>query len=50
VGAALVVVVRSVWGDGGTNFILRIKEQETCLTLQEHYNDKITTNICENMT
>jgi len=21
--------------DGGTNFILRIKEQETCLTLQE---------------
>ena len=22
--------------DGGTNFILRIKEQETCLTLQEH--------------
>ena len=22
--------------DGGTNFIQRIKEQETCLTLQEH--------------
>jgi hypothetical protein len=22
--------------DGGTNFILRIKEQETCLTVQEH--------------
>ena len=22
--------------DGGTNFILRIKEQETCLNLQEH--------------
>jgi len=22
--------------DGGTNFILRIKEQETRLTLQEH--------------
>ena len=26
-------------GDGGTNFILRIKEQETCLTLQEHDDD-----------
>ena len=25
--------------DGGTNFILRIKEQEKCLTLQEHDND-----------
>ena len=25
--------------DGGTNFILRIKEQETCLTLQEHHDD-----------
>ena len=25
--------------DGGTNFILRIKEQETFLTLQEHYDD-----------
>ena len=25
--------------DGDTNFILRIKEQETCLTLQEHDND-----------
>ena len=25
--------------DGGTNFILRIKEQETRLTLQEHDND-----------
>jgi len=24
---------------GGTNFILRIKEQETCLTLQEHDDD-----------
>jgi len=22
--------------DGGANFILRIKQQETCLTLQEH--------------
>jgi len=30
--------------DGGTDFILRIKEQETRLTLQEHdddYDDKI---------
>ena len=26
--------------DGGTNFILRIKEQETCLTLQEHDDDE----------
>ena len=26
-------------GDGRTNFILRIKEQETCLTLQEHDDD-----------
>ena len=25
--------------DGGTNFILRIKEQETYLTLQEHDDD-----------
>jgi hypothetical protein len=25
--------------DGGTNFILRIKEQETCLILQEHDDD-----------
>ena len=25
--------------DGGTNFILRIKEQETRLTLQEHHDD-----------
>ena len=25
--------------DGGTNLILRIKEQETCLTLQEHDDD-----------
>ena len=25
--------------DGGTNFILRIKEQEACLTLQEHDDD-----------
>ena len=25
--------------DGGTNFILRIKEQETRLTLQEHNDD-----------
>ena len=26
--------------DGGTNFILRIKEQETYLTLQEHDDDE----------
>jgi len=25
--------------DGGTNFILRIKEKETGLTLQEHDDD-----------
>ena len=25
--------------DGGTNFILRIKEQETRLTVQEHDDD-----------
>jgi len=25
--------------DGGTNLILGIKEQETCLTLQEHDDD-----------
>ena len=35
--------------DGGTNFILRIKEQETRLTLQEHDdddgNDKTTGKI-----
>jgi len=24
---------------GGTNFILKIKEQKTCLTLQEHDDD-----------
>ena len=30
----------SDWGrDGETNFILRIKEQETRLTLQEHDDD-----------
>ena len=27
--------------DGGTTFILRIKEQETRLTLQEHDDDDI---------
>jgi hypothetical protein len=27
------------WKDGGTNFALRIKEQETCLTLHEHDDD-----------
>jgi hypothetical protein len=26
-------------GDGGTNFILRIKEQETHLVLHEHDDD-----------
>jgi len=26
----------------GTNFISRIKEQETCLTLQEHHNDELS--------
>jgi len=25
--------------DGGTNFLLRIKEQETRLTLHEHYDN-----------
>ena len=30
--------------DGGTNFILRIKEQETRLTLQEHDDDEIPTS------
>jgi len=28
--------------DGGTNYILRIKEQETHLTLQEHNDDDNT--------
>ena len=32
--------------DGGTNFILRIKEQETRLTLQEHDDDDICINKC----
>jgi hypothetical protein len=32
--------------DGGTNFILRIKEQETCLTLQEHDDDDDETRFC----
>ena len=27
--------------DGGTNFILRLKEQETCLTLHEHDDDDV---------
>jgi len=27
--------------DGGTNYILRIKEQETCLNLHEHDDDDI---------
>ena len=29
--------------DGGTNFILRIKEQETRLTFQEHDDDDSST-------
>ena len=33
----MMIVIRG--RDGGTNFILRIKEQETCLTLQEHDDD-----------
>jgi hypothetical protein len=34
--------------DGGTNFIWRIKEQETRLTLQEHDDDddEIPSSIC----
>ena len=31
--------------DGGTNFILRIKEQETRLILQEHDDENFTDNI-----
>ena len=31
--------------DGGTNFILRIKEQETRLTLQEHDDDDEVTIV-----
>ena len=31
--------------DGGTNFILRIKEQETRLTLQEHDDDEMFIDI-----
>jgi hypothetical protein len=30
---------RNIGRDGGTNFILRIKEQETRLTLQGHDDD-----------
>jgi hypothetical protein len=30
--------------DRGTNFILRIKEQETCLTLQKHDDDDDVVN------
>jgi len=36
--------------DGGTNFILRIKEQETHLNLHEHDDDyggnKLNSNTC----
>ena len=31
--------------DGGTNFILRIKEQETRLTLQEHDDDELWSSV-----
>ena len=31
--------------DGGTNFILRIKEQETRLTLNEHDDDDDDDNL-----
>ena len=31
--------------NGGTNFILRIKEQDTRLTLQEHDDDERHTHI-----
>ena len=31
--------------DGGTNFILMIKEQETRLTLQEHDDDNFTLQL-----
>ena len=30
--------------DGGTKFILRIKEQQSCLTLQEHDDDDDNNN------
>ena len=32
--------------DGGTNFILTIKEQETRLTLQEHDDDDDDDELC----
>jgi len=35
----VLVLHRIGFGRGGTNFILRIKEQETHLTLQEHDDD-----------
>jgi hypothetical protein len=34
--------------DGGTNFILRIKEQETRLILQEHDDDDDDDKVCRN--
>ena len=33
--------------DGGTNCILRIKEQETCLTLQEHGDGDDKTSLTQ---
>jgi len=33
--------------DGGTNFILRIKEQETRLTLQEHDDELFKTLVVQ---
>jgi hypothetical protein len=33
--------------DGGTNFILRIKEKETRLTLQEHHDDEVFTSALD---
>jgi hypothetical protein len=36
--------------DGGTNFIWRIKEQETRLTLQENDDDDMLNNHCHRVT
>jgi hypothetical protein len=35
------VYIQLIWISGGTNFILRIKEQETCTILQEHDDDNM---------
>ena len=32
--------------DGGTNFILRIKEQDKHLTFQEHDDNDVPLNLC----